>query len=138
MPTATCRRSVINTNLNGGLVIYYSQAVAGTTHVGGREIKSQEHDHLRWVTNHAGYFSSTNVTFGDGNDFILQRRAGAKLQWQNRAVRHINPTNLIFTITMTNKPVPASLLQLAEGYARGQLRHQLRLLQDQFNNGQHG
>jgi hypothetical protein len=102
---------VINTNLNGGLVIYYSQAVAGDGTSVAVKLNHKNNDHLRWVTNHAGYFSSTNVTFGDGTTYPFNAALGQSYSGKTAPFGTINPTNLIFTITMTNKPVPASLLQ---------------------------
>jgi hypothetical protein len=102
---------VINSNLNGGLVIYYSQAVMADGTSVAVKINHKNNDRLRWVTNYSGYFSSTNVTFADGTTYPFNAALVQSYGGNPAPFGSSNPTNLIFTITMTNKPAPVSMLQ---------------------------
>jgi hypothetical protein len=61
---------VINTNLVGGMVIYYAQALTmgpgGTMVSVAEKINGKNNNRLRWVASYAGHFSGTNIVYPDG------------------------------------------------------------------------
>ena len=101
---------VINSNLNGGLVIYYGDAVTGDGTSVAVKINHKNNDRLRWVTNYTGLFGSTNITFPDGTTYSFNAAMVQSYTNFFTVCGTINPTNLVCAITMTNKPVRASLL----------------------------
>jgi hypothetical protein len=90
------------------MVIYYSQAVMEGQSIADK-MNQKNGNRLRWVTNYAGHFSSTNITFSDGTTFLFN--AALAQLYGSTLFGTINPTNLVLTITMTNKPALASVLQ---------------------------
>ena len=80
-------------------------------------------DHLRWVTNYAGHFSSTSIVFPDGTTYLFNAALAQSSDIDSDGDGIANlydptpfpepPTNanvVNITITMTNKPGLASLL----------------------------
>ena len=60
---------VINSNVNGGLVIYYADAVMADGTSVAVKLNHKNNDRLRWVPNYTGHFSSTNLAFPDGTTY---------------------------------------------------------------------
>ncbi len=102
---------VINSNVNGGLVIYYADAVMADGTSVAVKLNHKNNDRLRWVPNYTGHFSSTNLAFPDGTTYSFNAALVQSYSNFFTVCGTINPTNLIFAITITNKPAPASLLQ---------------------------
>jgi len=74
------------------------------------KINHKNNDRLRWVTNYAGLFNSTNVTFADGTTYSFNAALVQSCSDFFTVCGTINPTNLVCAITMTNKPVRTLLL----------------------------
>jgi hypothetical protein len=59
----------INTNVNQ-MTIYYAQAMMNGYSV-AEKMNHKNGERLRWVTNYAGHFSSVNITFPDGSNYLF-------------------------------------------------------------------
>ena len=57
---------VSNIVISPNMVIYYAQAIVNGVSV-AEKLNHLNNDHLRWVTNYAGYFSSTGVIYTNAN-----------------------------------------------------------------------
>jgi hypothetical protein len=109
------------------MVIYYAQAVMDGVSV-AEKMNFQNGGSLRWVTNYAGFFSSTNFfyngtnysfnaalaqsTYIDSNGNGIPNAYDSTPWWNTNSISISSfspPTN--FTLTMTNKPVLAAVLQ---------------------------
>jgi hypothetical protein len=106
------------------MVIYYAQAVMDGVSV-AEKMNFQNGGSLRWVTNYAGHFSSINITFPDGTNYLFN----AALRFSSSIDSNGDGTNNLYeqipfiepptsysppgnlTITMTNKPVLTAVLK---------------------------
>lgn len=105
-------------NIEPNIVVYYAQAVAGNISVAER-INHANGDHLRWVFNHAGNYSATNVVYPDGSTNFFN---AALVQSQNMdsdgdgLVNAVDPTpilraeDLALTVAITTQPAPGALV----------------------------
>ncbi len=66
----------ISLNFNTNLVIYYAQAVMNGHSVAQR-INHWNNNHLRWVPQYAGHFSSTSIVYPDGNTYVFNAALAA-------------------------------------------------------------
>jgi hypothetical protein len=114
-------------NISTNMVIYYAQAIVNGFSV-AEKLNHLNGNRLLWVTNYAGYFSSTNVVFTNGttHPFNVALAESQDIDSDGDTIPNgsdptpfgnNNPTNASFlsspinlTITMTNKPVLASVL----------------------------
>jgi hypothetical protein len=115
----------INTNLTGGLVIYYAQALAAGP--GGQMVSVAEklnhknNDRLRWLWMYAGHFSSTNIVYPDGTTngpFNAALASSKDIDSDGDGIVNASdPTpfyvqsEVNFTQTMVNRPPLSVLLQ---------------------------
>jgi hypothetical protein len=105
-------------NLDPNIVIYYAQAMAGTISVAER-INHANGDRLRWVFNHAGNFSATNVVYPDGTTNFFN---AALVQSQNLdsdgdgLVNAVDPTPILraedlgLTVAVTAQPTVGAVV----------------------------
>jgi hypothetical protein len=109
------------------MVIYYAQAMMDGLSI-AEKMNFKNGGRLRWVTNYAGYFSSTNIIFPDGttypfnaalaqsttidsdNDGIANRYDPTPFGTNNPAAL-ITAGQINLTITTTNKPVLTAVLK---------------------------
>jgi hypothetical protein len=108
---------IFNTNL----VLYYAQAiVAGGTSV-AEKLNHKNNDHLRWVPTYAGHFSGTNIVYPDGttngpfNTALAQSTDidsdGDGVVNGSDPTPFFVPSEVNFTLTLTNLPPPSVQLQ---------------------------
>ncbi len=102
----------ISLNFDTNIVIYYAQAVMNG-HSVARQINHWNGNHLRWVPQYAGYFSSTNIVYPDGTIVTINAALAAAPHTdsdQDGTPNAFDPTpffvasELNFTDTITNKP----------------------------------
>ena len=112
--------TALNINTNN-MVIYYAQAMMDGLSI-AEKMNFKNGGRLCWITNYAGYFSSIHIVFPDGTTYpfnaalaqsttIDSDNDGIVNCYDPTPFGDINPTNLVFTISVTNKPKPASVLQ---------------------------
>jgi hypothetical protein len=111
------------------MVIYYAQAVMDGLSI-AEKMNFKNSGRLRWVTNYAGYFSSTNIVFPDGttNAFNAALAQSSSIDSDGDGIANrFDPTpfgatnpapsslftagRMNLTITTTNQPVLASVLK---------------------------
>ena len=108
------------------MVIYYAQAMMNGVSI-AEKMNFKNGGRLRWVTNYAGHFSSTNIVFPDSTIFPYNAALAQSSDIDSdgdgianlydptpfgntgHAASFSPPAN--FTIMLTNKPVLASLLK---------------------------
>ena len=109
----------ISLNFNSNIVIYYAQAVMNG-HSVARQINHWNSDHLRWVPQYAGHFSSTNIVYPDGTTYTFNAALAAAPHTdsnQNGIPNAYDPTPFFvssevnFTGTTTNAPALETVLQ---------------------------
>jgi hypothetical protein len=109
---------VSNVSFNNNLVIYYAQAnVEGFSLA--EKLNHYNHDHFRWVSNYAGYYSSTNIVYPDGttNAFNAALAQSSVIDSSGSGiVNSQNPTPFFissqvnFALSLTNAAQPAAQL----------------------------
>ncbi len=125
------------------MVIYYAQAMANGVSV-AEKLNHLNGNRLRWVPAYAGYFSSTNIVYPDGTTYPFNAalRQSINIDSDGDGIPNlydltpfgtINPTNLIFTISLANTPVPAAVLKwqkatLATGYVTNYVFYKTNLM----------
>jgi hypothetical protein len=94
------------------LVIYYAQAVDAGGSV-AEYINGFNNDHLRWVSNYVGHFSSTNITYPDGKTYTVNAALASSplidsdrdgINNSDDATPFLVPPELDFTVSVTNYP----------------------------------
>jgi hypothetical protein len=95
---------------NNNLVIYYADAVASGYEV-SEKLNGANGNHLRWVPQYAGYFSSTNIVYPDGTTNTVNAALAESSDIdsdQDGIVNANDPTPFFvanevkFTLTLTN------------------------------------
>jgi hypothetical protein len=108
----------ISLNFNTNLVIYYAQAVMNG-HSVARQINHFNSDHLRWVPQYAGRFSSTNIVYPDGTTNTVNAALAQAPHTDSNQNGTPNaydpapffvPSEVHFTVTVTNKPPLQAML----------------------------
>ena len=101
------------------LVIYYAQAVMDGVSVASK-MNHKNGDHLRWVPQYAGYFSSTNIIFPDGTTNNVNAALAQNSQFDsngNGLANNGDPapffvsSQIHFSAPLTNRPPPSAWLQ---------------------------
>ena len=100
------------------VVIYYAQAVISGVSV-AQKMNHKNNDHLRWVAGYAGFFSSTNLVYGGTTNTVNAALAQDKVidSDGDGTPNFYDPTPFFLasqvnlSITLTNTPTPAALLQ---------------------------
>jgi hypothetical protein len=108
------------------MVIYYAQAFENGVSVAEDIDKASQHGanggRLRWIYSYAGYFSSTNLIYPDGstNTVNAALAASSDIDSNGDGVRNnadpapfFEPSQVNFTVTMTNLPPKSVRLQWA-------------------------
>ncbi len=110
---------VTNLSINNNLVIYYAQARANGIPV-AEKLNGLNNNHLRWVPQYAGYFSSTTIVYPDGttNTFNAALRQSSDIDSDGDGIVNKNdptpffvPSEVKFKLTLTNRPPPTVLLK---------------------------
>lgn len=105
-------------NPNNNLVIYYAQAVANGASV-AEQINHFNGDHFRWVSNYAGYFSSTNILYPDGNYYTFNSALAKSTRIDSDGNGVVNGSESLpffvgsevkFGLTITNSATPKARL----------------------------
>jgi len=103
------------------MVIYYAQAVIDGLSI-AEKMNHKNGDHLRWVPQYAGYFSSTNIVYPDGttNTFNAALAQSQDIDSNGNGIPNgSDPTPFFvssqvnFTLTLTNRPPWSVRLQWA-------------------------
>jgi hypothetical protein len=118
--TANIPTLMFNTNL----VIYYADAVASSAVSGGSLedvsylLNGSNTNHLQWVPQYTGFFSTTNIVYPDGTTYAIN--AGlASSPWDSTGDGVPNyenpypvfePGEVNFTFSLTNVPPPMGVL----------------------------
>ena len=87
---------VSNIIISPNMVIYYAQAMVNGVSV-AEKLNHLNNDHLRWVTNYAGYFSSTDVIYTNADGTTTTNSFNAAL----RKARTLIPTGTGFPMAAT-------------------------------------
>jgi hypothetical protein len=109
---------ISNVSFNNNLVIYYAQAIVNGFSL-AEKLNHYNHDHFRWVSNYAGYYSSTNLVYPDGttnafNAALAQSSdidsSGTGLPNNQNSTPFFIPSQVKFALTFTNTAPPAARL----------------------------
>jgi hypothetical protein len=94
-------------------VIYYAQALTGDGVSIAKKINGFNDNHLRWVAEYAGHFSSTNMVYPDGTTNVVNAAlvqdngidsdGDGILNYQDPTPVFV-PSQVKFTATLTNQP----------------------------------
>lgn len=110
--------NLLGLTFNTNLVIYYAQAVLADGTTVAEKINHYNTNHLRWMPNYAGCFSSTNLVYPPGvtntvNAALVQSSEidsdGDGIANSADATPLFTPALLNFTISLTNNPAPKSV-----------------------------
>lgn len=105
-------------NTTNNLIIYYAQALADGVSV-AEQINHFNNDHFRWVSNYAGYFSSTNILYPDGNTYTFNAALaqshfissnGSGTPNANNPTPFFVASEINFGLTLTNTVPPKASL----------------------------
>jgi len=105
---------------NPNLVIYYANAIIGDGTSRAEKLNHKNNDHLRWVPQYAGHFSSTNIVYPDGTTngpFNIALAQSTTIDSDGDGiVNGSDPTPFFvssevnFKLTLTNRPPLTALL----------------------------
>ena len=104
---------------NTNLVIYYAQAVDDNGVSIAEKINHFNSDHLRWMTNYAGTFSSTSYLYPDGEIYAVNAALAASTTLdsdRDGQVNSVDPTPVLvpsqvkFNLTLTTNHPPLAKL----------------------------